>query len=138
MPDSTSVEGPVRVSERPDWWLARRAVDGDGEAASAVAILCDALFADDWRVWSHIDDERQAIDWTAILAEGTWSSGERILLALGRNLWNGGRHTAIDVTDVLGLGDRFLGLALEAIEARRGRVPLPLTPLQRLASGGAS
>ncbi|PSL08185.1 hypothetical protein CLV30_101152 [Haloactinopolyspora alba] len=136
MSDSRSADGSVAGVERPDWWLARRAVDGDGEAASAVAILCDPLFADDWRVWSHVDDEHEAIDWAAILAEGTWSSGERVLLALGRNLWSGGRHTAIDLTDVLGLGDRFLGLALEAMQARRGRALL--LPRHGVAGGGAS
>ncbi len=123
--DSMSAVGSIVGDGQPEWWLARRAVEGDREAASAVMILCDALFADDWRVWSHIDDEQQAIDWSAILGEGTWSSGERVLLALGRNLWSGGRHTAVDLTDVLALSDRFLALALTAMQARRG----PLLPL---------
>ncbi|WP_157741120.1 hypothetical protein [Jiangella sp. DSM 45060] len=124
MSDSTQHPALAEGSEQPTWWLLRRAVAGDNEAAAAVVILCDRVFVDDQRAWSHVDDRREAIDWAGILAEGTWSSGERALLALGRNLWSGGDDTAVDVTDLIRLGDGYFAVAMEAIAARRGVGPV--------------
>jgi hypothetical protein len=123
MSNSTQHPALDAGSEQPTWWLLRRAVAGDNEAAAAVVILCDRIFADDHRAWSHVDDRHESIDWDGIVAEGTWSSGERALLALGRNLWCGGDDTAVDVTDLICLGDGYFAVAMQAITARRGVGP---------------
>lgn len=118
------------MSAAGEHWLTRRALAGDTEAAAAVVILCDPIFARDGRVWAHVDDDIQGIHFDDILGEGTWSSGERVLLQLAANLWSGSGH--VDMAAICGLSDGFFTVAMEAIEARRWHArPLPLTLLQR-------
>ncbi|NED96825.1 hypothetical protein G1H11_16070 [Phytoactinopolyspora alkaliphila] len=134
MTDSISGRQLPNRRKTSRWWLAEHAADGDHEAAAAAIILCDPIFAGDWRLWAHVDDNREEIDWDGILADRTWSSGEHLLLELGRNLWSGGHQTAVDLTKLVRLGDRFFSVALSAIEARRGCGPLPRTEGQRASA----
>lgn len=102
--------------------LADRASHGDYEAAAALTILECPFFATDARAWRHVDVE--GINWAAILSQGTWSSGERRLLELGRALWKG--DGPVDVVYLFtALGEGSLQIVVDAIVARRGYRRLP-------------
>lgn len=106
--------------------LADRASHGDYEAAAALTVLECPFFATDARVWRHVTVE--GIDWASILRQGTWSSGERHLLELGRALWAGaGPVDVVYLFTVLGEGS--LQVVVDAIVARRGYRHLPAPTL---------
>lgn len=102
--------------------LQERARGGDYEAAAALVVLESSAFAGDQRAWRHVDTD--GIDWEAILDDGTWSSGERRLLELGRALW-AGRGTVDAAYLFTSLSRGFEQVVIDAITARRGYQPLP-------------
>jgi len=92
-----------------------------GEAAAVAVLLGFEPVADDRRFAAHVD--RDGINWDAVLADETWSAGERFLIATAAGAWNG-RRTLIDISRVAWLDDRFLQSWLAIIHARiDGRVP---------------
>ncbi len=92
-----------------------------GEAAAVAMLLGFEPVAADKRFAVHA--RRGGIDWDAVLADETWSSGERFLIATAAGAWNG-RRTLIDISRIAWLDDRFLQAWLGIIHARiDGRVP---------------
>jgi hypothetical protein len=92
-----------------------------GEAAAVAVLLGFAPVAADKRFYAHAG--RDGIDWDAVLADETWSSGERFLIATAAGAWHG-RRTLIDISRVAWLDDRFLATWLNIVRARiHGRVP---------------
>ena len=54
----------------------------------AALIILKSAFAEDSRVWQHVNLNREEISFRKILDEGTFSSGERILLSVAASLFN--------------------------------------------------
>jgi hypothetical protein len=93
----------------------------DSAWRAALHILTASLFARDGRVWTHLDLEGAWIDFDAIMAEGTWSSGERRLLGAAASLFGAEHPTGlVDLTDLVGgLDDHGWRLLLGALALRR-------------------
>jgi hypothetical protein len=92
-----------------------------GEAAAVAVLLGFEPVAADKRFAMHV--RRDGVDWDAVLADETWSSGERFLIATAAGAWSGSR-TLIDISRVAWLDGRFLRAWLAIIHARiNGRVP---------------
>jgi hypothetical protein len=92
-----------------------------GEAAAVAVLLGFEPVAADKRFAAHA--RRDGVGWDAVLADETWSSGERFLIATAAGAWNG-RRTMVDISRVAWLDDRFLQTWLAIIQARiDGRVP---------------
>ncbi len=45
-------------------------------------------FPDDFRVWRHVNLDREEIPFKKILTDGTFSAGERILLSVAASLFS--------------------------------------------------
>ena len=92
-----------------------------GEAAAVAVLLGFEQVAADKRFYAHVDPD--GVDFDAVLADKTWSSGERFLIATAAGAWHG-RRTLIDISRVAWLDDTFLTAWLAIIHARiNGRVP---------------
>ena len=92
-----------------------------GEAAAVAVLLGFDQVAADKRFYVHVDPD--GVDFDAVLADKTWSSGERFLIATAAGAWHG-RRTLIDISRVAWLDDTFLTAWLAIIHARiNGRVP---------------
>lgn len=50
--------------------------------------VLETAFAERGAVWRHIDVEARGIDFDAMLAEGTWSGGEHLLLQAAASLFS--------------------------------------------------
>ena len=61
-----------RLSRQPDW--------------RATLMILTCVFPDDFRVWRHVSLDREEIAFKKILADGTFSAGERILLSVAASL----------------------------------------------------
>ena len=100
-----------------------------GEAAAVAVLLGFDHVAADKRLYAHAGPD--GVDFDAVLADDTWSSGERFLIATAAGAWHGHR-TLIDISRVAWLDDTFLTAWLAIIHARiNGRVPdwqLPAEP----------
>lgn len=104
-----------------------------GEAAAVAVLLGFEPVAADKRFAAHA--RRDGIDWDAVLADATWSSGERFLIATAAGAWNG-RRTMVDISRVAWLDDRFLQTWLAIIQARLdGRVPADAEELAAVLAG---
>ncbi|MGH3299156.1 MAG: hypothetical protein ACRDP7_45940 [Trebonia sp.] len=98
-----------------------------GEAAAVAVLLGFDRVAADKRFYAHVD--RDGVDWDAVLADETWSTGEQFLIATAAGSWNG-RLTLIDISRVAWLDDRFLQTWFDIVHARiNGRVPDGTTTL---------
>jgi hypothetical protein len=92
-----------------------------GEAAAVAVLLGFERIAGDDRFARHA--RRDGIAWDAVLADKTWSTGERFLIATAAGAWNG-RRTMIDISRVAYLDDAFFGTWMDIIRARMdGHVP---------------
>jgi hypothetical protein len=92
-----------------------------GEAAAVAVLLGFGPVAGDDRFCRHAGTDY--VDFTAVLAERTWSTAERFLIATAAALWTG-RRTDADMSRVAFLDDRFFGTWQAMITAARtGRVP---------------
>ena len=101
----------IRKSTRHPW----------GEAAAVAVLLGFAPIAGDDRLARHAD--RDGIDWGAVLADKSWSSGERFLIATAAGAWSGQR-TMIDISRIAYLDDTFLRAWMDIIRAcTHGHVP---------------
>lgn len=95
-------------------------VERDTEVEAISKILV-GVFADDPRVWRHVDLTRRSVDFDQILDEGGFSTHERELLMAAASIWKGGGYP-VDIGVVAwGMDDRFLGALLNAIRSVRGR-----------------
>jgi len=65
----------------------------------AALIILKSPFAEDSRVWQHVNLNREEISFRKILDDGTFSSGERILLSVAASLFN--RERSINLWEVL-------------------------------------
>jgi hypothetical protein len=103
----------------------------DSAWRAALHILTAGLFARDRRVWAHVDPEGAGIDFEAILAEVTWSSGERRLLAAAASLFGAEPPTGlVDLTELVGgLDERGWRLLLGALALRRAGLTGSARPL---------
>ena len=54
----------------------------------AALLILTTAFAEDGRVWQHVNLDREEIYFRKILDDGTFSSGERMLLAVAASLFN--------------------------------------------------
>ena len=82
----------------------------------AVLIILTSAFAEDGRVWQYVDLDRADIAFRNILDDGTFSSGEKILLAVAASLFN--RDQLINLWEVLNrLDERNTALVLRAIRS---------------------
>ena len=92
-----------------------------GEAAAVAVLLGFEPVAADKRFAAHVD--RDGINWDAVLADETWSTGERFLIATAAGLWSGRPHGA-DVCRSAFLDDDFYEVWLAMVTASRtGKVP---------------
>jgi uncharacterized SAM-dependent methyltransferase len=94
---------------------------GDSAWRAVLHILTANLFARDRRVWAHVDLEGLWIDFEAILAEGTWSAGERRLLSAAASLFGAEHPTGlVDLTELVGgVDESGWRLLLGALALRR-------------------
>jgi hypothetical protein len=105
--------------------LADRATKHYFPAAAALTVLGSRYFEHDARAWSHVSLDGSSIRWDAILADGTWSSGERALLEVGQALWDS--QGTVDLAYVFTcLDDPALQVVVDAITALRAGAPIPL------------
>ena len=65
----------------------------------AALIILKSAFAEDSRVWQHVNLNREEISFKRILDDGTFSSGERILLSVAASLFN--QEHSINLWEVL-------------------------------------
>ena len=88
----------------------------DGGWRGALTILLGSpQLSDDGRVWQHIDLHREEFHFTRILKDGTFSSGERILIEIAASLFNG--DVKVSLWSAFGrLDDRSARLAVAAIK----------------------
>lgn len=94
-----------------------------GEAAAVAVLLGFEPVAADKRLARHV--ARDGVRWDALLADRTWSAGERFLIATAAGLWNG-RLTQVGISQVAFLDDAFFTTWLAMIAAAcTGRVPRP-------------
>jgi hypothetical protein len=87
----------------------------DGGWRGALTILLGSPeLSNDGRVWRHVDLNREEIHFTRILKDGTFSSGERILIQIAASLFNG--EVKVNLWNAFGrLDDRNARLAMAAI-----------------------
>ena len=94
----------------------------NAEFAAAAYVLRAPVLAD--RTGEYVDEERQSIDFDQLLEDsGTWSGGERLLVRVALDMWNGlGQATLGQVVNTLDDGN--LQIVLDAICIRRGLMAL--------------
>jgi len=82
----------------------------------AVLLILTSAFAEDGRVWQHVNLEREEISFRKILDDGTFSSGERMLLAVAASLFN--REQRINLWEVFNrLDETNTALVVSAIHS---------------------
>src|SRR5437016_10003821 len=54
----------------------------------AALIILTSAFPEDGRVWQYVNLDREEISFRSILNDGTFSSGEKTLLAVAASLFN--------------------------------------------------
>lgn len=72
----------------------------------------------DSRLDAHLRLDKREFDMQGALDEGTWSSGERALIAWAGALWSGSGD--VDLGYIAQMSHRFLYAALGALAAYRG------------------
>ena len=83
---------------------------------AALLILTSDVFAQDGRVWKHVDLDHSSIYFSKILRDGTFSSGELNLLRIAASLFS--TEVEVNLWRVLGyLDEHFTTIALTAIAA---------------------
>jgi hypothetical protein len=99
-------DGPRRTVEALRERLASESSrNRRGEAAAVAVLLGFEPVASQDRLAAHAS--RDGINWEAVLADETWSTGERFLIATAAGLWSG-RRTMVDISRVTHLDDAFL------------------------------
>lgn len=96
---------PAWVAADPEWAAALHVLDGR------------VLRRKDVRQW--VDFDRRTIEFPTLLeAAGPWSHGERLLVQVAADLFNGSGETRLNEL-LQTLDDENLALVLEAIRLRR-------------------
>ena len=97
-----------RLSRQPDW--------------RATLMILTSVFPEDFRVWRHVNLDREEIAFKKILADGTFSAGERILLSVAASLFN--QEQRVNLWEVFNkLDEQNTALVLEAIQSFCQRPP---------------
>ena len=103
---------------------------------AALHILASDVFANDPRVWRHVDFAF-GIDYRAILRKGGWSGGQRRLLSAAAGLWNA--HNRVDLVGTASdtMGHRYWRLFVEALAILRAGIGGRVDPdeVEALRSG---
>src|SRR2546426_11064518 len=87
--------------------------DGGWRGALTIFLGSGGL-SNDGRVWQHIDLDRREIQFSKILNDGTFSSGERTLIEIAASLFND--EVKVNLWESFSrLDDRSAGLAITAI-----------------------
>lgn len=88
---------------------------------AALQILKSARFTNDARVWRHVIPIGldRGIDFDGMIAEGTFSHGEQLLLQCAHSLFNGRITVALDEVACC-LDTEALDLVLDAMRIRAG------------------
>jgi len=82
----------------------------------AALIILKSAFEEDSRVWHHVNLNREEISFRKMLDDGTFSSGERILLSVAASLFN--QEHRINLWEVLNrLDETNATLVLTAIRS---------------------
>ena len=82
----------------------------------AVLLILTSAFAEDGRVWQYVNLEREEISFRKILDDGTFSSGERMLLAVAASLFS--REQRINLWEVFNrLDETNTALVVSAIHS---------------------
>src|SRR5882762_7279367 len=82
----------------------------------AALMILTSAFAEDGRVWQHVNLDREEISFRRILADGTFSSGEKTLLAVAASLFN--QEQRINLWEVFNrLDETNAALVLNAIRS---------------------
>lgn len=91
----------------------------DAGYRAALHILKSARFRNDARVWRHVFPVGldRGIDFDGMIAEGTFSHGEELLLQCAHSLFNGRTSVALDEIACC-LDAEALELVLKAIQIR--------------------
>jgi hypothetical protein len=87
---------------------------------AAVLVIATEAFARDHRIWPHIDPACQHIDFGPILATGTFTTTERLLLETAATLWTSAEQPTMLGVIADRLGDEWLPLVVRALAAARG------------------
>jgi hypothetical protein len=87
---------------------------------AAVLVIASEAFARDHRVWPHIDSARQHVDFGPILANGTFTAAERLLLKIAATLWTSSGHPTMLGVIADRLGEEWLPVVVHALAAARG------------------
>lgn len=75
----------------------------NGLWGAAIFIFTSPRFVNDNRVWRHVDHDLSGIDFRAMLRDGSWQLGPRMLLELAASLY--GTGTKLDIGRLLDLLD---------------------------------
>src|SRR5437773_12470756 len=99
-----------RLSQQPDW--------------RATLMILTSVFPEDLRVWRHVNLDREEIAFKKILADGTFSAGEQILLSVAASLFN--QEERVNLRELFNrLDEKNTALVLTAIQSfckrRHGR-----------------
>src|SRR5438552_2239207 len=82
----------------------------------AALIILTSAFAEDGRVWQYVNLDREEIAFRKILDDGTFSSGEKMLLSIAASLFN--REHRINLCEVFNrLDEPNTALVLRAIRS---------------------
>ena len=82
----------------------------------AALIILTSAFADDGRVWQYVNLDQAEIAFRKILGDGTFSSGEKILLAVAASLFS--REQRVNLWEVFNrLDETNTALVLRAIRS---------------------
>jgi ABC-type multidrug transport system ATPase subunit len=82
----------------------------------AALIILTSAFAEDGRVWQYVNLDREEIAFRKILEDGTFSSGEKMLLSIAASLFNREQH--INLWEVFNrLDEPNTALVLRAIHS---------------------
>lgn len=101
------------------WW---------SPAFHAIHTIATEAFPRDRRVWQHIGVDAQDVDCDEILAAGTYSTTEHLLLQVGASLWSGSDYSASFGQIANLLDDEQLATVLRALCAARGTALPNLVP----------
>ena len=87
----------------------------NGQWGAAIFIFTSSRFADDNRVWRHVDHDLSGIDFSAMLRDRSWKPVEKMLLTLAASLY--GKSATLDLGRLFELlGNSGRDLVLGAIE----------------------
>ena len=87
----------------------------NGQWGAAIFIFTSSRFADDNRVWRHVDHDLSGIDFSAMLRDRSWTPVEKMLLTLAASLY--GKSATLNIGRLFELlGHSGRDVVLGAIE----------------------